>query len=40
MDPKTRDYVKVGGRSYRRRPLDAAWILDRFPAVPRVERAV
>jgi hypothetical protein len=32
MDPRTRDYVKVGGRSYRRDPLDAAWILDRFPA--------
>jgi hypothetical protein len=32
MDPRTRDYVKVGGRSYRRDPLDAAWILERFPA--------
>lgn len=32
MDPRTRDYVKLGGRSYRRDPLDAAWILDRFPA--------
>jgi hypothetical protein len=31
MDPRTRDYVKVGGRSYRREPLDAAWILVRFP---------
>ena len=31
MDPRTRDYVKVGGRSYRREPLDAAWILKRFP---------
>jgi hypothetical protein len=31
MDPKTRDYVKVGGRPYRRDPLDAAWILERFP---------
>jgi hypothetical protein len=31
MDPKTRDYVRVGGRPYRRRPLDAAWILERFP---------
>ena len=31
MDPKTRDYVKVGGRPYRREPLDAAWILERFP---------
>ncbi|HZQ17010.1 MAG TPA: hypothetical protein VFA82_09580 [Gaiellaceae bacterium] len=32
MDPRTRDYVKVGGRPYRREPLDAAWILERFPA--------
>jgi hypothetical protein len=31
MDPRTRDYVKVGGRSYRREPLDAGWILERFP---------
>jgi hypothetical protein len=31
MDPRTRDYVKVGGRSYRRDPLDVAWILERFP---------
>jgi hypothetical protein len=32
MDPKTRDYVKVGGRPYRRDPLDARWILTHFPA--------
>jgi hypothetical protein len=32
MDPRTRDYVTVGGRSYRREPLDARWILDRFPS--------
>ena len=32
MDPRTRDYVKIGGRSYRREPLDAQWILRRFPA--------
>ncbi len=31
MDPRTRDYVEVGGRPYRREPLDAAWILERFP---------
>jgi hypothetical protein len=31
MDPRTRDFVKVGGKSYRREPLDAAWILDRYP---------
>jgi hypothetical protein len=32
MDPKTRDYVKVGGRPYRREPVTAAWVLARFPA--------
>jgi hypothetical protein len=32
MDPRTRDFVRVNGRSYLRRPLDASWILDRFPA--------
>ena len=31
MDPRTRDFVKVGGRPYRREPLDASWILARFP---------
>jgi hypothetical protein len=32
MDPRTGDFVLVGGAPYRRRPLDAAWILARFPA--------
>jgi len=31
MDPRTKDYVKVGGRSYRREPLDVDWILAQFP---------
>jgi hypothetical protein len=31
MDPKTRDYALVGGEDYRRRRLDAAWVLERFP---------
>ncbi len=31
MDPRTRDFVLVDGRPYRRRPLDARWILERFP---------
>jgi hypothetical protein len=31
MDPRTRDFVKVGGKPYRRESLDAAWILERFP---------
>ena len=32
MDPKTRDFVRINGRPYQRRPLDAAWILAQFPA--------
>ena len=32
MDPKTRDFVRVNGRSYQREPLDERWILARFPA--------
>jgi hypothetical protein len=31
MDPRSRDFVKVGGRPYRREPLDAEWVLARFP---------
>jgi hypothetical protein len=34
MDPRTRDFVLVGGAPYRRRLLDAAWILEQFPAEP------
>ena len=33
MDPRTGDFVLVNGRPYRREPLDAGWILARFPAV-------
>jgi hypothetical protein len=32
MDPRTRDYVKVGGKPYRRDLLGVEWILERFPA--------
>ena len=32
MDPRSRDFVKVGGRDYRREPLDADWVLEHFPA--------
>ena len=32
MDPRTRTYALVGGEDYRRRPLDVAWALERFPA--------
>lgn len=35
MDPRTGDFVLVGGRPYRRRLLDERWILERLPAVPR-----
>ena len=31
MDPRTRDFVRVNDRSYLREPLDADWILERFP---------
>ena len=31
LDPRTRDYVRMRGRSYRRAELDADWALDRFP---------
>ena len=32
LDPRTGDYVRVHGRSYRRPHLGADWILERFPA--------
>ena len=32
LDPRTRDYVKVHGRSHRRPELSAAWVLREFPA--------
>jgi hypothetical protein len=32
MDPRTRDFVCVNGRTYTRDPFDARWILERFPA--------
>lgn len=31
MDVRRRDYVLVNGRPYSRRPLDASWVLERFP---------
>jgi hypothetical protein len=31
MDPRTRDFVRVNGRSYEREPLGPEWILERFP---------
>ena len=35
MDPSTGDFVLVGGQPYRKAPLDAAWVLERFPPVLR-----
>jgi hypothetical protein len=32
MDIRRRDYVLVNGQHYSRRPLDAGWVLERFPA--------
>jgi hypothetical protein len=34
MDPRTRDFVPVHGRSYRRRELGADWILEHYPPSP------
>ena len=31
MNPRTGDFVLINGRPYTREPLDAAWILNRFP---------
>lgn len=31
MDPRRGDFVLVNGRDYRLRPLDAAWVLSRYP---------
>ena len=31
MDPRTGDYALVNGERYSKRPLDAAWVLRRFP---------
>jgi hypothetical protein len=31
MNPRTGDFVLINGRPYTREPLDAAWILARFP---------
>jgi len=32
VDPRTRDYVLVGGRNYRRAELGPQWVLEKFPA--------
>ena len=33
MDPRTGDFALVNGADYRLRPLDAEWVLERFPPV-------
>jgi len=32
VNPRTREYVLVGGQPYRRPVLGAAWVLEQFPA--------
>ena len=32
VDPRTRDYVKINGKDYRRPALGTAWVLEQFPA--------
>jgi hypothetical protein len=39
MDPRTGDHALVNGRNYRLQPLDAEWILERFPAELHAARA-
>jgi len=34
MDLRTRDYVLVNGRSYRRPRVDSDWVLEQFPPHP------
>lgn len=34
MNPRTGEYIQVGGRPYQRRPVDVDWILERFPPGP------
>ena len=38
MNPRTGDYVPVGGRSYRRPVLGPEWVLEQFPATDAPER--
>jgi hypothetical protein len=33
MDPKTGDFALLNGRDYRLAPLDADWVLERYPVV-------
>jgi hypothetical protein len=31
MNPRTGDYLTIGNRDWRRRRLDASWVLEQFP---------
>ena len=35
LDPRTRDYVRIRGRSYRRDEVGPDWVLEQFPPTPR-----
>ena len=35
MDPRSRDFVPIHGKSYRRLELGPAWAVEHFPADPR-----
>ena len=39
MDPRSGDFVLVGGKPFRREPLGPGWILERFPAELAAARA-
>jgi hypothetical protein len=39
MDPMTGDYALVNGEHYSKRPLDATWVLERFPPVSSAARS-
>jgi hypothetical protein len=39
MDPRTRDYVRIRGRSYRREELGPDWVLLHFPPLPHEDAA-
>jgi hypothetical protein len=34
MDPRTRDFVRVRGLTFRRLELTAEWVLEHFPHLP------
>ena len=34
INPRTGDYITVGGRPWRREPMGPEWVLERYPAAP------